>query len=84
MSYVVKNDWKWDKQTLKNELYRVLEDHGVNEYRDGGLHGIALSSQDGSLESGFNFNVKIPTSAPTKLGNEPSNELLYQSNICNK
>ena len=59
MSYVVQNDWKFDKERLKSELYRVLEDHGVNEYRDGGLHGIALSSQDGSLESGFNFNVKI-------------------------
>ena len=59
MSYVVQNDWKFDKERLNSELYRVLEDHGVNEYRDGGLHGIALSSQDGSLESGFNFNVKI-------------------------
>ena len=29
MSYVVQNDWKFDKERLKSELYRVLEDHGV-------------------------------------------------------
>ena len=59
MSYVVQNDWKFDKDRLKSELNRVLAEHGVNERREGGLHGIALSSQDGSLQSGFNFNVRI-------------------------
>jgi hypothetical protein len=56
---VVKNDWKFNKDRLKSELYRILEYNNVNEQRDGGLHGIALSSQDGSLQSGFNFNVEI-------------------------
>jgi hypothetical protein len=56
---VVKNDWKFNKDRLKSELYRILEYNNVNEQRDGGLHGIALYSQDGSLQSGFNFNVEI-------------------------
>jgi len=56
---VVKNDWKFNKDRLKSELYRILEYNNINEQRDGGLHGIALSSQDGSLQSGFNFNVEI-------------------------
>lgn len=56
---MVKNDWKFNKDRLKSELYRILEYNNVNEQRDGGLHGIALSSQDGSLQSGFNFNVEI-------------------------
>lgn len=59
MTHVVKNDWKFNKDRLKSELYRILEYNNVNEQRDGGLHGIALSSQDGSLQSGFNFNVEI-------------------------
>tara|TARA_B110000240_G_C13451895_1_gene432899 strand:+ start:590 stop:1321 length:732 start_codon:yes stop_codon:yes gene_type:complete len=59
MTYVVQNEWKFDKDRLKSELYNVLEKHGINETREGGLHGVALSSQDGSLQSGFNFNVKI-------------------------
>ena len=56
---MVKNDWKFNKDRLKSELYRILEYNNVNEQRDGGLHGIALYSQDGSLQSGFNFNVEI-------------------------
>ena len=64
MSYVVQNDWKFDKDRLKSELNRVLAEHGVNERREGGLHGIALSSQDGSLQSGFNFNVRIQYAYP--------------------
>lgn len=56
---MVKNDWKFNKDRLKSELYRILEYNNINEQRDGGLHGIALSSQDGSLQSGFNFNVEI-------------------------
>ena len=59
MSYVVQNNWKFNKDRLKSELYRILEDNNINEQWDGGLHGIALSSQDGSLQSGFNFNVGI-------------------------
>ena len=59
MTHVVKNDWKFNKDRLKSELYRILEYNNINEQRDGGLHGIALSSQDGSLQSGFNFNVEI-------------------------
>lgn len=59
MTHVVKNDWKFNKDRLKSELYRILEYNNVNEQRDGGLHGIALYSQDGSLQSGFNFNVEI-------------------------
>lgn len=59
MTYVVQNEWKFDKDRLKSELYNVLEKHGINETKEGGLHGVALSSQDGSLQSGFNFNVKI-------------------------
>lgn len=59
MKYVMQNDWQWNTDVLKKELYRVLNENSINEQRVGGLHGIALTSQDGSLESGFNFNVGV-------------------------
>ena len=59
MTYVVQNEWKFNKDKLKIELNSVLEQYGEIETRDYGLHGIALSSRNGLLQDGFNFNVKI-------------------------
>ena len=59
MTYVDKNDWMFDTQQLQTELHKLLKENKVNNQRDGSLHGLCLTSQDGSLYNGFNFNVAI-------------------------
>ena len=57
MSNVVQNDWKWDTARLKSELDRLINDFGSTSvsWERGSLNGISLTSQDGTLESGFNI-----------------------------
>ena len=59
MNFVAQNDWKWDTTRLKSELDRVTQDFGKASvsWERGGLNGISLTSQDGTLESGFNMNL---------------------------
>ena len=61
MSYVVQNDWKWDTTRLKSELDRVIQDFGKASvsWERGSLNGISLTSQDGTLEAGFNMTLGI-------------------------
>ena len=59
MNYVVKNSWKFDTKQLKKELYDLLKENKSNDIQKGGLHGLCITSQDGSLYNGFNFNVGL-------------------------
>jgi hypothetical protein len=59
MNYVVKNNWQFDTKKMQTELQILLNINEINQRRIGGLHGISLTSQDGSLQSGFGFNVGI-------------------------
>ena len=59
MTYVVQNEWKFDKDRLKSELHKILEKHYIQDKIVGSLHGISLMSQDGSIYNGFNFNVGL-------------------------
>ena len=59
MTYVVQNEWKFDKDRLKLELHKILEKNDIEDKIVGSLHGISLMSQDGSIYNGFNFNVGL-------------------------
>jgi hypothetical protein len=61
MSYVAENDWTWDTTRLKSELARVLSDHGgvSMPWESGSLNGLSLTSQDGTLASGFNMRLGV-------------------------
>lgn len=59
MSFVVTNGWKFDLPRLKSELKRVLEEHNIHKNREGGLHGVSVTSSDGTSVSGFGYHIEI-------------------------
>ena len=77
MTYVVKNDWVFDTKLLKAELFKLLEENEINNQRQGSLHGLCLTSQDGSLYNGFNFNVGIQDPPYDQQNKQDPNPKIY-------